>query len=714
MIRQTPDKSNIFLTPRRDFSPYSFESTNQDDTLRLQSKIACPCETENIVTPDQYIQFIGSNYCRNMQSSENAPHAFKYAHEKIASPHEHDVLSGRGSGISSHPGNEYLRRLVAEMKTTYLMNSSKGEKTRIGQSIVDHIRSRNPPGRFLARSADDAVFSDGNNLHGFWYEIGDQRARQKVNQCLREGAKKIKAKAKATKDGLISQTYSLDSSDCGADGDFDETELQLKRSSSSDTTITQSNRAKIPRPQQLQHERSNSYYSLTPTRVRPQSNHTTDEERSATFVGSVQRYGRAMGSRSTSDISISSGLPCDYAISDKRWHLPQNQSNISVGSDHVFCQNIMSQNQTLSSHFTPFHERRIHNNSALECTREYANWNAVTRCHLGPAGEYGRRHHNWQNPDRYPYDQFFSPSICDGNTKVMSDTFITPSASSRNSLKSNMSFNYARREKQGEVMHYTGNETQSKIVTPSPNTHAFSARALLHSNTSSIAHGTQIPNFNECPDERYGGQDFVSAEHVDQENFSISETNGALQALSKEFYTDESSSINNGTLNYSLDCSFLSEVSFIPDVEEYSCSDLTDDDKETPRNEMDVYNMFSQDTAFDKHLHMRSFKKKIERNSINNPSSERQPTKTKEVCTKNLKRRNSDSSCFSMKSISSSLSEITSGDHLHGNTEAGLSDTCFIMRHNLMANENDMSNFEICSDIDCSTSCQTVIFQNPN
>merc|ERR1712183_94333 len=107
-------------------------------------------------------------------------------------------------------------------------------------------------------------------------------------------------------------------------------------------------------------------------------------------------------------------------------------------------------------------------------------------------------------------------------------------------------------------------------------------------------------------------------------------------------------------------------------------------------------------------------KKKIERNSINNPSSERQPTKTKEVCTKNLKRRNSDSSCFSMKSISSNLSEMTSGDHLYGNTEVGLSDTCFIMQHNSMANENDMSNFEICSDIDCSTSCQTVIFQNPN
>lgn len=55
----------------------------------------------------------------------------------------------------------------------------------IASSIVSEIRNLDPPGRFLARK--------GGKENGFWYDIGDEKARDKTSQALRENAPSIRA-----------------------------------------------------------------------------------------------------------------------------------------------------------------------------------------------------------------------------------------------------------------------------------------------------------------------------------------------------------------------------------------------------------------------------------------------------------------------------------------------------------------------------------------
>lgn len=55
----------------------------------------------------------------------------------------------------------------------------------LSRSIVNAVRSQNPPGRFLQKD------SKTNK----WFDVGDQRAQEKTSQALREGAPDIRKKA---------------------------------------------------------------------------------------------------------------------------------------------------------------------------------------------------------------------------------------------------------------------------------------------------------------------------------------------------------------------------------------------------------------------------------------------------------------------------------------------------------------------------------------
>lgn len=105
--------------------------------------------------------------------------------ERIDVPLENDVLCGRGGSINSHKGNEQFRDLVEKRKRVYLTARFKREKRLIASSIVSEIRAMDPPGRFLARK--------GNKDQGYWYDIGDEKARDKTSQALRENAPSIRA-----------------------------------------------------------------------------------------------------------------------------------------------------------------------------------------------------------------------------------------------------------------------------------------------------------------------------------------------------------------------------------------------------------------------------------------------------------------------------------------------------------------------------------------
>ncbi|KAL7526726.1 hypothetical protein ACHAWF_001897, partial [Thalassiosira exigua] len=60
----------------------------------------------------------------------------------VRTPHPHDVLSGRGGRINSHPGNVRFRSAVDSLKCEYLdPRTKKVEKARIAAKIVSEVRT---------------------------------------------------------------------------------------------------------------------------------------------------------------------------------------------------------------------------------------------------------------------------------------------------------------------------------------------------------------------------------------------------------------------------------------------------------------------------------------------------------------------------------------------------------------------------------------------
>lgn len=117
----------------------------------------------------------------------------------IYTPNTNDVLCGRGGRINAHDGNVIFRRIVNMYKNDYLSKTAtKVHKARIAAYIVARVRSSNPGGRFL--KLDDKT--------GFWTELGDEKARKKAGQALREDASKFR-QSKPTQ----SKTNNIDKSE---------------------------------------------------------------------------------------------------------------------------------------------------------------------------------------------------------------------------------------------------------------------------------------------------------------------------------------------------------------------------------------------------------------------------------------------------------------------------------------------------------------------
>ena len=90
-----------------------------------------------------------------------------------------DVLCGRGGATNSNSGNRNFRSVVRDHQERYL-NAKKKDKPAVSELVLNMIRNRDPPGRFLKKDP----------LSGGWYDIGDVRAKEKASQALREGAPK--------------------------------------------------------------------------------------------------------------------------------------------------------------------------------------------------------------------------------------------------------------------------------------------------------------------------------------------------------------------------------------------------------------------------------------------------------------------------------------------------------------------------------------------
>lgn len=130
--------------------------------------------------------------------------------EYVTELREHDVLSGRGGATNSYRGNRAFRVLVKEYQDQYL-KAKKRDKPAVASLIVETIRKRG--GRFLRR--DTSQFRRRPNRNdGFdggsliqWVDIGDERAREKTCQALREGAPEIRRQVHRGSDADRSRSW---------------------------------------------------------------------------------------------------------------------------------------------------------------------------------------------------------------------------------------------------------------------------------------------------------------------------------------------------------------------------------------------------------------------------------------------------------------------------------------------------------------------------
>jgi len=90
-------------------------------------------------------------------------------------PTENDILMGRGGKNNQHVGNEKLRDLARGRCEDYRMSSKKG-KSYISRELVQRVREMEPPGRFLKK----------DSVSGLWEDVGDEVAREKASQALRD------------------------------------------------------------------------------------------------------------------------------------------------------------------------------------------------------------------------------------------------------------------------------------------------------------------------------------------------------------------------------------------------------------------------------------------------------------------------------------------------------------------------------------------------
>ena len=124
-----------------------------------------------------------------MASNRNNSRSFPRHHPLHGRPHivvhVHDVLCGRGVNIAQHPGNLRFRSLVnTRYDPSYCTNFSTCEKQILASEVIEHIRSLNPPGRFLKRNGRS---NSARRLEGRWEELTSKECVKKTCQALHDG-----------------------------------------------------------------------------------------------------------------------------------------------------------------------------------------------------------------------------------------------------------------------------------------------------------------------------------------------------------------------------------------------------------------------------------------------------------------------------------------------------------------------------------------------
>ena len=139
--------------------------------------------------------------------------------QAIETPHDNDILSGRGNFVNYHPGNEQFRALVRKHKVAYVA-CPKSMKGTFAEMIVEEVKRFNPPGRFLKQ--DDAT--------KLWFDIGEKKALDKTRQALREGAPEIQKEIVGDEVAMIPAAAKIETERGIGDGNIDISSQGMQRS----------------------------------------------------------------------------------------------------------------------------------------------------------------------------------------------------------------------------------------------------------------------------------------------------------------------------------------------------------------------------------------------------------------------------------------------------------------------------------------------------
>ena len=110
-----------------------------------------------------------------------------------------DVLCGRGSGPNDHPGNIAFRQIILSRKVAYLSTTSRADKARIAQEIVDRVergcgaseQGASEPGRFLRKMQAAELKERGYDREDdVWVVVDRATALEKAKQALRQNRDK--------------------------------------------------------------------------------------------------------------------------------------------------------------------------------------------------------------------------------------------------------------------------------------------------------------------------------------------------------------------------------------------------------------------------------------------------------------------------------------------------------------------------------------------
>jgi hypothetical protein len=142
-----------------------------------------------------------------------------------------DILLGRGGHNNRYSGNERLRQIVAEQVYCYA-KATKLKKSQMVRSLVKHIRSLDPPGRFLRVSGSESM----------WRDAGDKFATEKVSQVFRDAMAKYGLKNSVYVPKFATETVVTK---------MDPIDLLLSTAAAMDNANLEPSKVAVPNPQKI-------------------------------------------------------------------------------------------------------------------------------------------------------------------------------------------------------------------------------------------------------------------------------------------------------------------------------------------------------------------------------------------------------------------------------------------------------------------------------